>query len=529
MTKYLPFLAIFLLAALTSKAQKGSLVFNDSVVHLIEVEIDLPNWFDTLELDYELNDKFPDSFPEVYRMCDVVFDGFSIPNCGFREKGNTSNKANADKKKKPFKIAFDEFDDQEFDDLKKLNLNNGFDDPSLLHEAAALKLMRESGIIAPRTAWAKLYVNGEYIGLYSLVENVDKAFLKLHFGGGANNDGNLYKTNRKSNVFFDWLGNDPQAYQEKGLKLNTNEEENDWSRLIDFIYFLNHYEGGDFHQKLDSMFDVQNYLKILAVEKCVRSWDSYWGQGNNFYLYEHPDGQIRWIPWDLNETFQDIKLLSNTRLLDSYLVPTDKFDLRPLLQRVFENEDWHKAYLDFVCNLQAGWFSVDSLGPYLLHQHELVANAYYEEPNRWNSYESFETSLTEDHINEISPGKTPYALRLTYPGIFPFIAEQREWISYQLKGWEYDCQIEKPKTYTLAMYPNPADQQLTVASLPDSSFDYAEIVLLNSLGQLVFSNGFTEAGKTGTEIEVANLPAGFYVVVKRHSNGDTGTGKLVVR
>ncbi len=79
------------------------------------------------------------------------------------------------------------------------------------------------------------------------------------------------------------------------------------------------------------------------------------------------------------------------------------------------------------------------------------------------------------------------------------------------------------------MYPNPADQRLTVASLPDSSFDYAEIVLLNSLGQLVFSNGFTEAGKTGTEIEVANLPAGFYVVVKRHSNGDTGMGKLVVR
>ena len=441
-------IAIFLCLCQWLFAQNGNLVFNDTILHIIEIEIDIPHWFDTLEQDYHLNSKYPDSFPEIYRKCNIIFDGFPIPNSGFREKGNFSNVANVGKRKKPFKIAFDEFKDQKFDDLKKINLNNFTNDPSLVHEAASYKIMRESGIIAPRTSYAKLLVNKEYIGLYLIVENVDKTFLKYHFGN-HNHEGNLYKTNRESGVYLNWLGTESSLYEDQGLKLNTNEAANDWTQFIHFVDVLNNYHRDDFSQKLDSIFDVQSYLKILAVEKIVRSWDSYWGGGNNFYLYEHPDGRIRWIPWDMNETFQDIKRLSQTKLLDGYLIPTNQFDSRPLLRRIFESETWKNDYLDIVCQLNNGIFSVDSLGDYLLRSHNLVKDAYFEDPNKLNTYRAFQTSLTHEYDDQVSLGRTGYAFNFTYPGIFPFINQQKDWIKDQLEGWDFGCPSSSTATYPL--------------------------------------------------------------------------------
>ncbi len=295
-------------------SQQGNLVFNDTVLHNLVVQTSLVNWFDTLELDYQQNVDNPTLYPQKYHSCDVTFDGIALTNCGFREKGNASNIFTNFGKKKPLKISFDEFANQNMDGLKKINLNNFTNDPSLLHDVISYKLMRDIGVLAPRTSYTKLWINGEYIGLYLIIENVDKTFLKSAYGN-ANNDGNLYKTDRGAAVHLNWLGNSSAGYKGQKLKLITNETEDDWTKLISFIDFINNNHAADFKQNFENRFDVHTYLKILAVEKCVRSWDSYWGGGNNFYLYEHPDGKIRWIPWDMNETFQDIKIISGTSFL----------------------------------------------------------------------------------------------------------------------------------------------------------------------------------------------------------------------
>ncbi len=329
-------LSCFVFVSTIGFSQNGNLIFNDTIVHSLVIETTISNWFETLENDFQQNFEHPDLYPEIYRPCSVTWDGVLIANCGFREKGNASNSLTNFGKKKPFKIAFDEFDNnQTLDGIKKINLNNFTNDPSLMHDVIAFKLFRDAGLVASRTSFTKLFVNGEYIGLYAIIENVDKTFLKSHFGS-SQNDGNLYKTDRGAAVYLNWLGSSSSGYKDQGLKLNTNEIADDWTQLINFIDFINNNFDADFKQQLESKFDVHAYLKILAIEKCIRSWDSYWGGGNNFYLYEHPDGVIRWIPWDMNETFQDIKVLSGTSQLDGYLVPTNKFDDRPSVKRIFE-------------------------------------------------------------------------------------------------------------------------------------------------------------------------------------------------
>lgn len=514
--------------ALPAAGQPGSAVFNDTILHSLNIETGLPDWFATLEQDFKNNFSDPQNYPEIYRKCKVTFDGTTLNDCGFREKGNASNTLTNFGKKKHFKLSFDEFVDQQLDGLKKINLNNSINDPALMHNVASFKLCRDAGLAAPRTSYTTLYVDGEYIGVFVIIENVDKTFLKMHYGGGASNDGNLYKTDRGASVFLDWLGGDKQAYKDEGLKLTTNEAQDVWSKLIGFIDFLNNYTGEDFRQEFEKRFDVHAYLKALAVEKCVRSWDSYWGGGNNFYLYEHPDGKYRWIPWDMNETFQDLKALSGTSLLDGYLIPTPQMDQRPLLRRIFSIPDYKNEYLAYCCELVQTNFTLDHLGPFILDRHNLVDEAYRLDPHKTNSYESFQKSLTEHHSDEVSVTQSGYVLRLTYPGIFPFIQSQREWVVDQLAGWEKECSITDNGLYELKVFPVPASGFVNISN-EQTGFEYACFKVYDFTGRLCQVSGYEVMAGSHFTLQFETLPAGIYLLLKQSVDGKVGRARVIVQ
>jgi hypothetical protein len=521
-------LCILLALSLSSSSQTGDMVFNDSVLHTLVIETDLNNWFETLEQDFDQNFANPDLYPEIYRECNITFDGVQLKHCGFREKGNASNSLVNFGKKKPYKLSFDEFKKQDLDGLKKINLNNFTNDPSLIHDAIALKLFRDAGLMASRTSYTKLWVNGEYIGLYVIIENVDKTFLKFQFNSNEN-DGNLYKTDRGAKVPLNWLGPDYQGYKDQGLKLTTNETENDWSGIISFIDMINNDHAEDFKQRFENRFDIHSYLKILAIEKCIRSWDSYWGGGNNYYLYEHPDGKIRWIPWDMNESFQDIKIIGGaTSLLDGYLVPTNKFDERPLLKRIFEIDEYKQEYLNYACELIHTNFTTDHLGKYILDQHNLIDEAYNIDTYKYNSYDSFKNSLTEYNKDEVSLTHSGYVLRINYPGIYPFIRSQREWAVEQMKGWDNKCSIENNSIYDLFVFPNPTDDQINI-SLDASEFDYAQYRLYNSTGQLYRSTPYEIMAGEYSTLQLQGVPSGIYLLIKNSADGKVGRAKVIVK
>ncbi len=510
-----------------SQAQNGDMVFNDTILHTIYIETNLPDWIGTLDYDYAQNAADPLLYPEIYRECNVTFDGTTYNNCGFREKGNASNYFTHYGKKKPFKISFDEFVNQELDGLDKINLSNFTNDPSLMHDALCYKLMRDAGIPASRTSFAKLYVNNEYVGLYLIIENVDKTFLKFQYGS-ANNDGNLYKTDRGVSVFLNWLGPDKGLYKDQGLKLNTNESADDWSKLISFIDLLNNYQGSDIKEQIENNFDVHTYIKILAIEKAVRSWDSYWGGGNNFYMYEHPDGKIRWIPWDMNETFQDLKVISGTSFFDGYLIPANQFDERPLLKRIFEVPEWKEEYLYYSCELIKTNFTMEHLGPFLVDKHALIDEAYKTDVYKYNSYLEFKNSLTEYNLDEVSISGSAYVLRLNYPGIFPFIQSQREWVVKQQEGWDKECSIEDNSIYNLFVYPNPTDDYININN-ESSGFEYAQFQIYNSTGKLYRQTRFDVMSGSSYKLDLTGIPQGFYMILKISADGRIGRAKVVIK
>src|SRR5207249_6590408 len=103
---------------------------------------------------------------------------------------------------------------QAFHGMKMITLNSGAADPTRYREALAYPLYQAAGVPAPRTAFAQvaLSVPGKYdkefVGLFTFVENIDKAFLKDRFGDGG---GLLLKPEPKGfsqQKPFDYVGDD---------------------------------------------------------------------------------------------------------------------------------------------------------------------------------------------------------------------------------------------------------------------------------------------------------------------------------
>jgi len=62
------------------------------------------------------------------------------------------------------------------------------DGPSMLREAVGLAVLAESGVAAPQTHYVRLFLNGRLLGLFGMVEDVDRGFLArrgLPSGAGA--------------------------------------------------------------------------------------------------------------------------------------------------------------------------------------------------------------------------------------------------------------------------------------------------------------------------------------------------------
>jgi hypothetical protein len=141
--------------------------------------------------------------------------------------------------------------------------------------------------------------------LYNLIEQIDKTFLKNNFSNGK---GNLYKNNGWSRL--EWLGTDITAYQED-IELKTNEEEDDddddddeketWSDFIEFVDILNNSKDAEFAEAIQKVFNVDLFLRALAVDIALNNWDSYVENQRNWYIYHNPDTDLfEWIPWDYN-------------------------------------------------------------------------------------------------------------------------------------------------------------------------------------------------------------------------------------
>jgi spore coat protein CotH len=261
----------------------------------------------------EVESSFADDTP-LYIPCNLEFNGKNWYNVGIRYKGNSSLSASSSGVKKlPFRLEFSEFEDeyieikgQTFYGFPSLSMSSNYNDKSFLREKVACDLFNEFGVPAPQAAFYEMYVDyGDgpvYFGLYTALEVVFETMLDKQFGSET---GNCYKPDG-TGASFSSSGFDLSHFENK---TNQTDGDTDIQTLYDILHSTDRTSNTDaWKTSIESVFDVDGFLKWLAVNTTIQNWDTYGRMTHNYYLYNDPaDNLIKWIPWDNNEAFEEGK------------------------------------------------------------------------------------------------------------------------------------------------------------------------------------------------------------------------------
>ncbi len=223
---------------------------------------------------------------------------------------------------------------------------------------------------------------------------------------------------------------------------------------------------------------------------------------------------------------KSIRFQEYSDVLDGYLYPNKQFSDRPLIGQVFKLEYAQQAFFDTVCTLINSTFTAGHLQQKCAQWQQLVADAYLEDPNKLNSYADFKRGLTDWHLDNLGIGKSSYALRFRYRGIFDFIRRQQEWAQHQLRGWDYTCTLpEIPANTPLHIYPNPSSGAFWLENA-EKEGDFCQIRLYHTTGGLAQVVPFQWYSGL-IRVQAHDLPNGIYWVQKISADGRSGIAKWV--
>lgn len=377
----------------------GELIFNSDKVHEIRIYMTQCNYLDSL---FYYKKHYDIAGEANYMNCNVTIDNVNYYSVGIRMKGESSFE-NYPGNKKSLKLKFDKFiKKQSANGLDVLNLINGFKDPSMMREKIFLDYLKENGIPAPRCTYADVYLNNEHLGLYFITEQIDKIFLKNHFGS---NKGSLYKGEPFA-TFED------KSSEEKYFKRNYIKQIGDtsnYSDLLSLTQTINTKYISQAEQKnaIDKSLNTTSLLKVWAITNLFNNIDAYnIIYPHNFYIYFNEITQkFEWIPYDANYAFCawspifDLKTAEN---LSIFYVNESFHSKKPLQNVLFSNNDYKKEYIEIVTNLLKTSFTET----YIKHKTDSLAlkirKYVYNDSAKMYSNQDFETNIKSNigNIND---------------------------------------------------------------------------------------------------------------------------------
>src|SRR5204863_7531081 len=174
-----------------------------------------------------------------YVHADLEVEGHSFSDVAVRYKGNGTFMQSRGSLKRSLKLDLNKYvKGQKLAGLSRLNLHNNVTDASWMNEVLSHRLFRDAGVPASRTAYARVFVSvpgryeKQYVGLYSLVEDVDQNFVEERFG---TKKGAIYKPVTPEpigDLGDDWSSYNQTYYPKTDLTPAQKKRMNDFWQLL---------------------------------------------------------------------------------------------------------------------------------------------------------------------------------------------------------------------------------------------------------------------------------------------------------
>ena len=311
----------------------------------------------------ELNLKsMKDSLPiRKYVPANLRWRDIQLENIGVRFKGDSSSLPNQ-KHKRGYLIKVCEFNKStRFLKLRRIALDNGIQFGSLFSEPIVTDILRDMEVPSSRYNYAKLFINGDYQGIYGNVERIDESFIERHFGSSR---GLLFKVHKPGpGANFSYVGDDITQYK-KAFEPKNKDAENSFNELVDFIKKIDKSNKSNYEQTLNNNLMLDNFLKTTAVMLFAGCFDQLTGWNpHNYYLYHNPKTD-RWsyIPWDLDVGFAD-HAFGTIPVIDGWHAawPIPGGPPKPILENIVTNPKLLKKYRETASPLLEKYFKPEKL------------------------------------------------------------------------------------------------------------------------------------------------------------------------
>ncbi len=477
--KLLMLLLIATLLSLYGYTQ-GDNLLNINTFHEIRLTSLNPNDWNNIVNSYE---------SKVYTALQVTIDGVITDSVGVRIKGNSFyGPAAGDNKYQPYRLKFNEFrSNQKYDGLKQVNLHTH----DLTQNFLAYDIFRSAHLICPRTSFAKVYFDNTLLGLYMIVDEVEKIYLTRNF---SNNNGNLYKADEKG-AYLKWLGSDQNMYNQ--YKLETNETLNDKTDLVALLNSIHNTPDADLITVISANLNFDNFMKSLAIEMYICKGDAFYDSGHNFYLYHNTaNNKFEYMTWDLDVSFTSLRFLDlNFRLPFGDQINND------FITKILTNPGLRNHYYSTVCNLiNSSVLNSDRIS-------ELI-------------------DRTEQFLN--SNGCSFSAVSdLSLADIKNFVRNRKNQIEANFNQSNYNClstTIQNPRSeLEIKIYPTPTSDILNLEHTNNNTFSQCEI--FDVAGNKVLDYTLNHTSKA--QINVEMLPKGIYFAYIYLDNKTTAFRKIM--
>ena len=274
-------------------------LFNGEILQRVDLQFGAGGW-ESLKKAFRDNTYYP---------ADLAWNGHVLARVGVRSRGQGSRSG----AKPGLLVDINRYTPgQTFLGLKAIVLDNLTQDASGVRETVAMRLYRRLNIPAPREAHTRLYVNGEYAGLYAIIEEVDEALLNRVFGraaGGTQDAGYLFE--------FNYISGAPWRFEHLGPQLAPDKERFDikdkngraddaiWGPLETVTRLASETPLAAFADTIKAHLDLDAWLQYVAAQNFIAQHDGLLGYAgaNNFYLYRRDGGPHVFIAWDEDNAF----------------------------------------------------------------------------------------------------------------------------------------------------------------------------------------------------------------------------------
>ena len=366
----------------------GQNFYDPNTIQTIEITFSQSNWDAILDAA-----EASDAYTQAQS---VAINGTVFTNVGVKYKGNSSY--NPNNAKNPFHIELDTYGIQDYQGYTDIKLNNVFSDPSFVRETVAYSILGQY-MHAPKANYAKVYVNGTYLGLYTNVESISKKFVDAHFGSNAN-------------AFFDCsppAGAGPGSSNYPSLEyLGTSSASytaaydmkslDGWNDLINLCNVLNNNTAS-----IETVLDVDRALWMLAFDNVMVNLDSYIGKfKQNYYLYKDDNGRFNPIVWDLNMSFGTFSDTGSGNLMTTATKRQMSHTLHtadaawPLVSKLLAIPTYKRKYLAHYKTILTENISNTSYYTKAQNFQTLIASAVASDVNKFFTTAQFTSNLTTD-------------------------------------------------------------------------------------------------------------------------------------